>query len=112
MPPRKVNVMLNEIVEFVHNKQPIGRGEILKVSNLDVLHESRMPKGCYGVFVLSICRGKDAPLPHLIPMEDDITTLKGALNTTVAWPKEDLVSFFCYKERYCFCFTFNFLHFD
>ena len=90
--------MLNEIVEFVHNKQSIGRGKVLKVSNLDVLHGIRMPKGCYGVSVFSVYGGKDAPLPHLIPMEDDITTLKGDINTTVAWPKEDLVSFFFYKE--------------
>ena len=83
--------MLNATVEFVHNKQGIGPGKVLKVSNLDVLHGTRLPKGCYGVAVISVYGGKDAPLPHLVPMEDNIKTLKEAINTTIAWPKEDLV---------------------
>ena len=61
--------------------------------------------------MLSIYGAKDAPLPHLIPMEDDITTLKGALNTTVAWPKEDLVSFFATREI-LFLLYVSFLAFD
>ena len=94
MAPRKVNVMLNANVEFIFNKKPIGRGKVVKVSNLDVLHGSKLPKVCYGAAVNSIYKGKDAPLPHPVPMEDDITSLKAALNTIVAWPKEDLVN--CY----------------
>ena len=93
MAPRKANPMLNATVEFVHNKQGIGRGKVLKVINLDVLHGTRLPKGCYGVAVISVYGGKDAPLPHLVPMEDNIKTLKEAINTTIAWPKEDLVYF-------------------
>ena len=93
MAPRKANVMLNANVEFIHNKKAIGRGKVVKVSNLDVLHGSRLPKGCYGVAVNNIYEGKDAPLPHPVPMEDDITSLKAALNTIVAWPKDDLVIF-------------------
>ena len=89
MAPCKVNVMLNANVEFIHNKKAIERG---KVSNLDVLHGSRLPEGCYRVAVNSIYEGKDAPLPHPVPMEDDITSLKAALNTIVAWLKEDLVN--------------------
>ena len=71
MAPCKTNVMLNALVEFIHNKLPIGHGKILKVSNLDVLHGSRLSKGCYyGVSVITIYGGKD------VPMEDKITTLK------------------------------------
>ena len=91
MAPRKANPMLNATMEFVHNKQGIGRGKGLKVSNLDILHGTRLPKGCYGFAVISVYGGKDAPLPHLVPMEDNIKTLKEAINTTIAWPKEDLV---------------------
>ena len=90
----KANPMLNATMEFVHNKQGIGWGKVLKVSNLDVLHGTRLPKGCYGVAVISVYGGKDAPLPHLVPMEDNIKTLKEAINTTIAWPKEDFVYFF------------------
>ena len=86
--------MLNANVEFIHNKKAIGRGKVVKVYNLDVLHGSTLPKGCYGVAVNSIYEGKDAPLPHLVPMEDDITSLKAALNTIAAWPKEDLVNYY------------------
>lgn len=92
MAPRKPTGMLNEIVEFMHNKQGIGRGKVVKIYNVDKLHGSRLPKGCYGVTVLSVYGGKDAPLPHLLPMEDDIKTLREAINTTIAWPKEDLVN--------------------
>ena len=88
MGPRKVNVMLNANVEFIHNNKAIGRGKVVKVSNLDVLHGSRLPKGCYGVAVNYIYEGKDAPLPHPMPMENDITSLKAALNTIVAWPRK------------------------
>ena len=91
MAPRKANPMLNATVEFVHNKQGIGWENFFKVSNLDVLHGTRLPKCCYGVVVISVYGGKDAPLPHLVPMEDNIKTLKEAINTTIAWPKEDLV---------------------
>ena len=83
MAPGKVNVMLNANVEFIYNKKAIERGKVVKVSNLYVLHGSMLPKGCYGVAVNSIYEGKDAPLSHPVPMEDDITSLKAALNTIV-----------------------------
>ena len=91
MAPRKANPMLNATVEFVHKKQGIGWVKVLKVSNLDILHGTRLPKGCYVVAVIFVYGGKDAPLPHLVPMEDNIKTFKEAISTTIAWPKEDLV---------------------
>ena len=51
----------------------------------------------------SLYGGKDALLPHLLPMEEEITTLKESINTTIAWPKDDLVSFYKIRKRFCLC---------
>ena len=34
MAPKKTNVMLNAIVEFSHNNDIVGRGKVVKASNL------------------------------------------------------------------------------
>ena len=64
-------------------------------SNLDVLHGSHPPKDFCKVFVIETYGEKDANLPHPIPMEDYIMTLRATINTIVAWPKNDLISEAC-----------------
>ncbi|KAI5084185.1 hypothetical protein GOP47_0000354, partial [Adiantum capillus-veneris] len=82
--------IVGSLVEIMNNGEAIGRGKITKVSNLDVLNGSRMPSGCYGVSVVQVYAGKDAPLRHLNPMDEDTKTLCCAVNTIVAWPKDKL----------------------
>ena len=92
MAPVKSRSPIGSIVEFLYNGEAIGRGKITKISNLDVLHGSRMPKGCYGVLVIQVYGGKNVPLPHMNPMDNETTTLRDAIQTIVVWPKNDLVS--------------------
>ncbi|MCO5569949.1 hypothetical protein L7F22_023663 [Adiantum nelumboides] len=84
-----VPLSVGTLVEILDNGEAIGRGKLTKVSNLDVLHGSRMPSGCYGVFVFQVYAGKDAPLCHLNLMDNDTTTLCCAMNTIIAWPKKN-----------------------
>ena len=98
MAPTKAKSTLGAIVEFLSNGEAIGRGKVMKISNLDVLHNSRMPKGCFGVSVLQVYEGMDAPLPHLNQGDENTTTLRAAEGSIIAWPKEDLVSFCLFCE--------------
>lgn len=92
MATRRTKSLANIVVEFISNGEAVGRGKVVKVSNLDVLHGSHLPKGCYGITMIQTYGGKDANLPYPLPIEDDITTLSAAINTTIAWPKIDVVS--------------------
>ena len=89
--PRKTNAFLNEVVEFLSKGQVVDRGKVTKVSNLDVLHGIRLPKGCYRVAMTQVYGGKDADLSHPPPMEDDVRNLSATIKTTIAWPKKDLL---------------------
>ena len=91
----KANPFLNAAVEFKYNGEAVGRGKVLKVSNLDVLHGSKLPRGCYGIAVLSVYGGENAPLAHPLPHDNNITTLKDAINTSIVWQKDNLVYFAC-----------------
>ena len=87
MAPRNANFM-NAMVEFLVDGVAIGHGKVLKVSQSDILHGSKLPKDCYGIFVMQVFEGKDGVLPHLLSMEKDIQNLKETINTTIAWPKK------------------------
>ena len=45
--------------------------------------------------MLFVYGGKNAPLAHPLPHDNNITTLKDAINTSIAWPKDNLVYFAC-----------------
>ena len=74
MAPHKINVFLNQIVEFIAHGEPVGRKKVTKISNLDVLHSSRISKGYYGVEVIQVYSDKDADLPHAPLMDEDVKT--------------------------------------
>ena len=75
MAPRKTNVFLNQIVELIADGEHVGRKKVTKISKLDVLHSSRIPKGCYGIEVIELYSDKDANLFHVPPMDEGVKTL-------------------------------------
>ena len=73
------------------NGKRVARGLVVQTSSKEKLHGVQLPRNTVGVSVLNVF-DPTIPLPFIPAIDDDITILGHAKNTTIAWPIRDVVS--------------------
>lgn len=80
----------DDSVNLMWKGKRVARGLVVQTSTKEKLHGAQLPSSAIGVSVLNVF-DPNIPLPFIPAIDDDITILRHAKNTTIAWPVKDVV---------------------